>query len=95
MSIEAFPVGELVAKELEARGWTTAYAATLISGNPAENELWLDLLCCNELWERNDISFSEPEAEQLAELFGTSAKLWLNLHESYLRAKTAIAEGAD
>lgn len=84
---EAFPVGEYVFEELESRGWTTAYAATLMDGNLRENELWLDLLCCLPIWEKNDVKFSELEAERLGKLFGTSPQIWLNLHKAYLREK--------
>lgn len=80
---EAFPVGEYVSEELEARGWTTAYAASQISGNPDENELWLDLLCCLPMWE----DFDELEANRLEQLFGVSSQTWLNIHDAYLRAK--------
>ena len=84
---ELYPVGEYVAEELESRGWTTSHAATLLDGDTDVNMLWLDLLCCREIWEKHDIAFPEAEAEKLAELFGTSSQLWMNLHASYLRAK--------
>ncbi len=84
---EAFSVGEYVADELEAREWTTAYAATLMDGDVAKNELWLDLLCCLPAWEKYDVKFSESDAKRLGKLFGTSTQLWLNIHASYLRAK--------
>ncbi len=86
---EAFPVGEYVAEELEARGWSTAHAAGLMDGNPAENELWLDLLCCMPLWKKHGHQFSQDEAERLAKLFGTSSVVWTDLYKSYLKAKGA------
>ena len=87
IQMEAFPVGEYVTEELESRGWTTAYAASLMDGNPMENELWLDLMCCLPIWEKHDVKFSEGEAERLGKLFGTSSEIWLNLHKAYLGAK--------
>jgi len=84
---EAFPVGEYVAEELEARGWSTAYAATLIDGDPEENELWIELLCCLPMWEKHDIKFSESDANWLEQLFGVSSQTWLNLHAAYLKAR--------
>lgn len=86
---EGVPVGEYVADELRTRGWTTAYAATLMPGNRDENELWLDLLCAVALCEDYDIDFSEHEAKRLEELFGISSQTWLNLHKAYMDTKSA------
>lgn len=86
---DAFPVGEYVADELEARGWTTAYAATLFDGpgDTNTNHLWLDLLCCLPAWEKHEISFSEEEAKRLEQLFGVRWQVWMGLHEAYRRAR--------
>jgi len=85
--VEAFPVGKFVAEELETRGWTTAHAATLLDGDPVENELWLRLLCCLPAWEKHNVVFSEREAKELEQLFGVSAQTWLNLDVSYRKWK--------
>lgn len=82
MSDTAIPVGEFIANELEARGWTTTFAATLTYGDPRENKLWLDLLCCSPQWERHTIQFSDSEAMKLEQLFGISAETWMNLHST-------------
>lgn len=83
----AFHVGEYVADELDARGWTTRYAASLMPGDPAVNELWLDLLTCDEIWQQHGgkILFKRSEAESLEKLLGVSAETLMNLHAAWMK----------
>jgi hypothetical protein len=83
----AFPVGEYVREELTARGWTTLDAIKRLDGFPAHNELWLELVCCVPAWYKHNILFKPDEAERLAQIFGTSAELWIKLDASFRATK--------
>ena len=61
--------GRAIFREIRARGWTS----------PS------DWAACPSLLEvaYGDLPITEELAEQLAELFGTSAQLWINLQANY------------
>ena len=78
---EVFPPGEYIKDELEERGWTQLDLAEIL-GRPFQlvNEIILD---------KRGIS---PEtARGLAEAFGTSAQLWLNLDAAWQLYKSRSA----
>jgi HTH-type transcriptional regulator/antitoxin HigA len=70
---EAFPPGEFIKDELEARGWTQADLAEILGRNAASIS--------------QVISGKQPMNPRLAKglgaAFGTSAQLWMNLESSY------------
>lgn len=77
MPAEIFAPGEFIREEIEARGWTQETLAEVL-GKSARlvNEI---------LTARRSIT---PEtASALAEAFGTSAELWLNLESAYQLSK--------
>lgn len=79
-SAETFHVGEYIADELAERGWTVRELAERMGGNPAINELSVELA----LHVRDPRAFVGPKmADGLARAFGTSAQLWLNLDRAW------------
>lgn len=82
--VEGFPVGEYIEDELRERGWSHRDAAKRMPGDIDTNELWLDLLCCTEIWhDRPDFVFSVSEANKLEALLGISSEMLLNLHDQW------------
>jgi HTH-type transcriptional regulator/antitoxin HigA len=73
VSIEPIPPGEYVRDELEARGWTQLDLAEIL-GRPAQ--LVTEIVTGKR-------SITPETAKGLAEAFGTSAQLWLNLESAY------------
>lgn len=70
---EAFPAGEFLADELEARGWTkTEFAAIL--GRPAQ-------FVSEIISGKKEIT--RESAAQIGAALGTSAEMWLNLQDKY------------
>src|SRR5512137_1421295 len=70
---EVFPPGDFLLEELEARGWSQADLAGILGrSRAAVNEI---------VTGRRRIS--PDTAKGLAEAFGTSAELWLNLETTY------------
>ncbi|MEK7996069.1 MAG: HigA family addiction module antitoxin [Planctomycetota bacterium] len=76
---EAFPPGEYIREELETRGWTQLDLAAIL-GRPAT--------VVNEVI-AGARSITPETAQGLADAFGTSAQLWMNLESSYQLAKVA------
>jgi HTH-type transcriptional regulator/antitoxin HigA len=72
-SAKAFPPGEFIREELEARGWTQSDLAKIL-GRP--------LQAINEIVNAKKRITAET-AKELALAFGTSAELWLNLESAY------------
>ena len=72
---EAFPPGETIVEEMQARGWTQAELAGAMHTTVRDLELLLKGE--RKLWAR--------DAEHLAHAFGTSTTLWLNLERHYRR----------
>ena len=71
---EAFPAGEFLADELEARGWTQTEFAEIL-GRPAQ-------FVSEIVSGKKEIT--RESAVQIAAALGTSAEYWLNLQNSYL-----------
>ncbi|MCH7979072.1 MAG: HigA family addiction module antidote protein, partial [Acidobacteria bacterium] len=70
---EAFPPGEFVKEELEARGWTQEDLAEIIGKTPG---------MVNELI-KGKRKVTPDIAEGLSAAFGTSAEYWTNLETAY------------
>lgn len=71
---ELFPVGEILADELDARGWTQADFAEVL-GRPAQ-------FVSEIISGKKEIT--RESAAQIGAGLGTSAEFWLNLQDSYL-----------
>jgi HTH-type transcriptional regulator/antitoxin HigA len=71
--VEVFPPGEYVRDELEARGWTQDVLATIIDRSPR---------LVNEII-TGKRAITPDTAQVLAEAFGTSAQVWMNLESAY------------
>ncbi|GAB3710899.1 HigA family addiction module antitoxin [Corynebacterium nasicanis] len=71
---EAFPAGEFLAEELEARGWTQQDFAAVL-GRPVQ-------FVSEVITGKREIT--RESAAQIGAALGTSAQLWLNLQETYL-----------
>ncbi len=67
------PPGRIVARELEARGWTQRHLATLI-GRPVQ--------AINQII-KGTKQITPQTALAFAEVFGTSAEFWVNLEAHY------------
>lgn len=71
--VEAFPPGEFLKEELEARGWTQTDLAEIL-GRPVQ--------LVNEIIANKRVITPET-AKGLADAFGTSGQYWLNLQSAY------------
>ena len=70
---EAFAPGEYISEELEARGWSQLDLAEILGRPPqAVNEVI-----------KGKRAITPDTARGLAEAFGTSAQVWLNLQSAY------------
>jgi HTH-type transcriptional regulator/antitoxin HigA len=70
---EAFPPGDFIREELEARGWTQGKLAEIL-GRPAQ-------MVCAEVNGKKAVT---PRfARELEAAFGSSAELWLNLETAW------------
>ncbi|HUT73484.1 MAG TPA: HigA family addiction module antitoxin [Armatimonadota bacterium] len=78
---EAFPPGEFIKEELEARDWSQVELAEIIGREP---KVVSDLV-------RGKRAVTPEIAKALGDAFGTSAQFWMNLQSSYelWRAKDA------
>lgn len=79
---EAFPPGEYIREELEARGWTQVDLANILGWWPKDV---YGLIVGSR-------SITPETAGLLAEAFGTSAELWMNLETSYQLAKRSATD---
>lgn len=70
---QAFPVGEYLVDELEARGWSQQEFAEII-GYPVQ---FISEIISGKR------ELSKGSAVQIAKAFGTSPELWLNLQRQY------------
>lgn len=70
---EVFPVGEHLADELKARGWTQTELADIL-GRPAQ---FVSEIVAGKK------EVTRESAAQIGAAFGTSAEFWLNLQDSY------------
>lgn len=87
-----FSVGDYVSEELEARGWSHAFAAARAKGNLDFNTVWLRLISCRPMWWKHDVRFPQHEAERLARIFGTSSELWMNIHQRFTDEKAKLPQ---
>ena len=69
----AFPPGDFIREELEARGWTQGDLARVL-GRPLQS--------VNQIVNGRK-RITEQTAVELAAAFGTSPELWLNLETGY------------
>ncbi|APT91654.1 hypothetical protein CPHO_00470 [Corynebacterium phocae] len=74
ISAELFPAGEILADELDARGWTQSEFAEVL-GRPAQ-------FVSEIISGKKEIT--RESATQIGAALGTSAEFWLNLQDSYL-----------
>jgi len=81
---EAFPAGELLADELEARGWTQTEFAEIL-GRPAQ-------FVSEIISGKKEIT--RQSAAQIGAALGTSAELWLKLQDSYFLWKQSQDKAA-
>lgn len=80
---EAFPVGEYIEEELEARGWSQADFADILK-RPAQ--------FVSEIISGKK-ELTRESAAQVGAAFGTSPELWLNLQDRYLLWQQSMDEG--
>ena len=74
IAAELFPAGEILADELDARGWTQADFAEVL-GRPAQ-------VVSEIISGKKEIT--RESAAQIGAALGTSAEFWLNLQDAYL-----------
>jgi HTH-type transcriptional regulator/antitoxin HigA len=74
---EVFPPGEFIREELDARGWSQADLAAILGRPP---RLISELVAGKR-------AVSPETAKGLAQAFGTSAELWMNLESGYRLSK--------
>lgn len=74
---EVFPPGEFILEELEARGWSQTRLAKLL-GRPVQT---INMIV------RGKKEITATTAIQLAEAFGTTPELWMNLETAYQLAR--------
>lgn len=77
ISAEPFAPGEIIQRELDARGWTPDDLAEMM-GRTRQH--------VNRLLQART-AVTVDTAEELAVAFGTSAEFWMNLQTSYELAK--------
>jgi HTH-type transcriptional regulator / antitoxin HigA len=70
---QAFPPGEFIKEELEARGWTQGDLAKIMKRQDSVISAII----------KGKRAISAQVASELAAAFGTSAELWMNLETSY------------
>lgn len=80
---EAFAPGEYISEELEARGWSQLDLAEIL-GRPPQ--------AVNEIIKAKR-AITPDTARGLAEAFGTSAQLWMNLQSAYDLARLQQNDG--
>lgn len=91
ISAVAFPVWSYIRDELTARGWTTIDIAYRMGGDTMTNLCCLDLLR-DVAPHDTRLTLGADTAAGLANAFGTSAELWLNLDASFRAAVEAGRE---
>ena len=89
---QCFPVGEFIADEMAARGWTIYDVARRMGdGDQATWALTVDLLI--ECSDNPGVVLDVETAQRLGKAFDTSADLWLNLHRAYSAWSDAHPKG--
>jgi plasmid maintenance system antidote protein VapI len=88
-NLPAFHVGEYLADELEARGWTSRDLAERMGGEVDINHLTIDLTIAASLAPAGhcarEATLDRETAEAWAKVFGTNAETWLNLDREFQR----------
>ena len=79
---EAFPPGDFIEEELQARGWSQAYLADAME---QDVEIVAELIDGSR-------EVTPDVAERLGAAFGTGAQLWLNLATSYQSYRNAVQQ---
>lgn len=82
---EAFPVGDYLTEELDARGWSLSDLVEHMPGNQELNRRVAADLLSTPL---PGIRVSVDMAERLAVALGTDAEFWLNLDRVYQEANS-------
>lgn len=82
VAAEAFPPGEFLRDELDARGWTQDDFAMILGRNPRDVS---DIVNAKR-------QITPRTALELAEALGTSASFWLNLQSQFDLFRAAVAE---
>lgn len=86
---KVFHVMDFVNDELEARGWNLDVLAVRMGGDASRNLLALQIL---DNVREPGVLLGEESAAAIGNAFGTGAKLWLNLDDTWQRyAKTRSA----
>src|SRR5262245_13203278 len=75
---EVFSPGEFIKEELDARGWSQLDLAEIIERDP---------IMINQII-KGKRAITPETARLLADAFGTSAQLWLNLETAYRLAQS-------
>ncbi|MCS6305991.1 MAG: HigA family addiction module antidote protein [Nitrospira sp.] len=70
---EAFPPGEFILDELEARGWSQIELAEVIGCSPTVVNSWI----------KGKRALTAQTAKQIADAFGMSAQWWINIQSYY------------
>ncbi len=86
---EVFSVCVFVKEEMEARGWTLEDLINHMPGNQDVNRLTLDIMFATPEFDddiRKDMRLGEQTAIDLAQAFGTSKELWMNLDAAWATA---------
>lgn len=78
-TVEPFPPGEYIQDEMAARGWTEDRMA---------ESLGISRQHLSELY-AGKVPLTQSLAKAIAQVFGTSALVWLNLQWSYERSLEA------
>ena len=78
-SIEAFAPGEYIREELDARGWTKREFAEILGWRPED----VDAIIAGKQ------AVTEETATRLADAFGTSPQLWVNLQRAFELSRRA------
>jgi HTH-type transcriptional regulator/antitoxin HigA len=81
---EIFPPGEFIKDELEARGWSQVDLAEILGRHPNQ---------VNKIIQGTQ-AITPETAKQLADAFGTSAQLWLNLESAYQLSQITVDTNA-
>jgi HTH-type transcriptional regulator/antitoxin HigA len=79
---EVFPVGEILADELEARGWTQAEFAEILGRPP---QFVSEIISSKK-------EITRESATQIAAAFGTSPEMWLTMQDKYYLSRQAQNE---
>ena len=88
---EVFHVMDFINEELEARGWNLDALALRMGGDASRNLLALQIL---DSVREPGVLLGEESAAMIGKAFGTGAKLWLNLDNTwqrYAKARAALA----